>query len=54
MGKDIFRRNFWLMAVGVALQMLSGIFFLAGAIRTVRDVKEQARQALIQYLSENE
>lgn len=54
MGKDIFRRNFWLMAVGVALQMLSGIFFLAGAIRTLLDVKEQAKQALIQYLSENE
>lgn len=54
LGMDIFRKNFWLIGTGVALQLLSGIFFFAGALRVLRDVSAAAREAIVKSLTEEE
>lgn len=52
LAKEIFRKNFWFMGVAATLQMLSGIFFFVGAVKTMKDVKSTLKEALIAHLTE--
>lgn len=46
LANDMVKKNFWLVALGVALQMFSGLCFLAAAIGTMKEAAGYIRRVL--------